>query len=161
MLPLRGKFKGENGEGYHFVAITSKTNSKFMFGPGVEWALLLKESQGRIKYFIFYTEDGRKMRLKNLEGGILDRVARVQRNFPLLIGATVDVHEEYGVSRSFRRGSTSGVLNRGVSNSEVDRNNRRRKEGRSGARKEKIRMRDHYSEVLVSLEAYLKYYQAL
>ena len=54
------------------------------------------------------------MKLKNLEGGILDRVARVQRSFPFLIGAIVDVYEEYGLSRSFIRGSTSEALNRGV-----------------------------------------------
>ena len=91
-----------------------------------------------------------------MEGGILDRVARVQRNYLFLIRATVDVHEEYGLSRSFSRGSTSEALNRGVSDLEVDRNNRWRNEERVGARKAKLRMRDYYSEVLVSLEAYLK-----
>ena len=130
-------------------------------GPWVERALGLKEKQGRIKDFFFCTEDGRRRSLKNLEGGILDRVARVQRNYLFLIRATVDVHEEYGLSRSFRRGSTSEALNRGVSDSEVDRNNRWRKEERAGVRKAKLRMWGHYSKVLVSLEAYLKYSQAL
>ena len=96
------------------------------------------------------------MRLKNLEGGILDKIARVQRDYPLLIWATVDLYEGYGLSRSFRRGSTLEALNRGVSDSEMDRNNRWRKKERVGARKAKLRMRDYYSEVLVSLEAYLK-----
>ena len=83
------------------------------------------------------------------------------RNFPLLIGATVDMHEEYGLSPSFRRGSTSEELNRGFSDLEVDRNNRWRKEERAGARNAKLRMRDNYSEVLVSLGAYLQYSQTL
>ena len=73
----------------------------------------------------------------------------------------MDVHEEYGLSRSFRRGSTSEAINRGVTDSEIDRNNRWRKEERAGARKAKLKMRDHYSEVLVSLRSYLRYSQAL
>ena len=93
-----------------------------------------------IKGFFFCTEDRRRIKFKNLKGEILDRVARVQRNFPLLIGSTVDVHEEYELSCSFRRGSTSEALNRGVSDSEVEKNNRWRKEERTGARKAKLRM---------------------
>ena len=101
------------------------------------------------------------MKLKHLDGRIMDRVARVQRNFLLLIGSTVDVREEYILSRSFRRGFTLEALNRWVSDSEVGRTNRWRKEKRTGARKAKLRMRDHYSEVLVSLDSYLRYSQAL
>ena len=41
------------------------------------------------------------MKLKELEGGILDRITKIQRVFSVLISAAVDVHEEYGVSRSF------------------------------------------------------------
>ena len=97
------------------------------------------------------------MKLKDLEGGILDRLAKVQRFFPVLISHAVDVHKEYDLSRSFRRGSTSESINRRVTHSEKDRNNRWKKEERAGARKAKLRMRDHYLEVLVSLGSYLKY----
>ena len=71
------------------------------------------------------------------------------------------MHEEYGLSHSFRRGSTSEALNRGVTEMMIDRNNRWRKEERAGARKAKLKMRDRYTEVLVSLGNYLKYSQAL
>jgi len=57
-----------------------------------------------------------------------------------MIGDTVHVHEEYGLSRSSRKGSTSEALNRGVLDSEVDRNNRWMKEERLGARKVKLRI---------------------
>ena len=161
VLPLRGRFKGENGEGFHFVAVSALTDSGLRIGPWVRRALLLKENQGRVKGFFFSCKKGKQMKLKNLEGGILDRLAKVQRLFPALISSVVDVHEEYGLSRSFRRGSTSEAINRGVTDSEIDRNNRWRKEERAGARKAKLKMRDHYSEVLVSLRSYLRYSQAL
>ena len=60
-------------------------------------------------------------------------------------------HEEYGLSRSLRKGSTSEAINRVVSDSEVDRSNRSRKEERAGSHKAKLRMRNHCSEVLFSL----------
>ena len=67
------------------------------------------------------------------------------------------VHEEYSLSRSFRRGSNSEVQNRGVEDRDIDRNNCWRKVDRAGARKVKLRMRDHYTDVLVSLESFLRY----
>ena len=161
VLPLRGRCKGEKGEGFHFVAVSTVTDSGLKIGPWVRRALLLKENQGRVKGFFFSCKRGNQTKLKNLEGGILDRLAKVQRLFPALISSVVDVHEEYGLSRSFRRGSTSEAINRGVTDSEIDRNNRWRKEERAGARKAKLKMRDHYSEVLVSLRSYLRYSQAL
>ena len=57
-----------------------------------------------------------------------------------MIGDTVHVHEEYGLSRSFRKGSTSEALNRGVLDLEVDRSNRWMKEERLGTRKVKLRI---------------------
>ena len=106
-------------------------------------------------------ESGRQATLKDFDGEILERIARVQSSFPELILSSINVHEEYGLSRSFRRGSNSEALNRGVSEATIDRNNRWRKVGRAGARKAKLQMRDHYTEVLVSLKRYLDYSQAL
>ena len=88
-------------------------------------------------------------------------MARVQRFLPELIRESVDVHDEYGLSRSFRRGSNSEAVNRGVDEATIDRNNRWRKIERVGARKEKLRMHDHYAEALVPLRSFLKYSQAL
>ena len=100
------------------------------------------------------------MKIKDLEGGIFNKLAKVQKIFPALISSSIDVHEEYGLSRSFGRGYTSEVINRGVADSIIDRNNRR-KEEQTGTRKVILRMREHYSEVLVSLQSYLKYSYAL
>ena len=50
------------------------------------------------------------MKLKNLEIGNLNRVATEERYFSFLIGTIVDVHEEYILLCSFRRGLTSEAL---------------------------------------------------
>lgn len=53
------------------------------------------------------------MKLKDLKVRILDILAKVQIIFPSLISSAVDVHEEYDLSRLFRRGSTSEAIHRG------------------------------------------------
>ena len=87
------------------------------------------------------------MRSKNLEVDILDQIARIQQEHPYLIRPGLDVYEENGLSRSFRRDSNSEAQNRGVEDGDIDRNNRWRKVDRAGARKVKLRMRDHYIDV--------------
>lgn len=150
VLPLRGRFKGEDGEGFHFVAVSSKTDSGLRIGPWVQRGLDIKDKRGRMNGFFFANKQNRQMKLKYLESCILDRIARVQTNYSELISSSINVHDEYGLLRSFRRGSNSEALNRGVSEAVIDRNNRWRKEERAGARKAKFRMRDHYTDVFVS-----------
>ena len=124
-------------------------------------ALILKEKRNLFRGFFFVDSKGKKASIKLLESDILDRIACVQSKYPELIGSAIDVHEEYGLSRSFRRGSNSEALNRGVSEATVERNNRWRKVERAGARKAKLKMRDHYTEVLLALNSFLQYSQAL
>ena len=107
VLPLRGRFKGEKGESYHFVAVTSKSNSVLQIGVWIERALSLKERRG-IRHGLFFTDSrGGRMSSRDLEPGILERIIEVQRLHPELIRSEVDVCENYGISRSFRRGSNS------------------------------------------------------
>ena len=57
--------KGENGEGYDFVVVTSETNSGLRLCPWVEWTLVLNEKQERMKGFFFCIENGRRMSSNN------------------------------------------------------------------------------------------------
>lgn len=57
--------------------------------------------------------------------------------------------EDYGLSRSFRRGSNSEAINRGVSAVTIDRKNRWKAVDKAGASNAKLRMRSHYTDVLV------------
>ena len=96
-----------------------------------------------------------------MEPDILDRIDRIQARYPDLIRASINVHEEYGVSRSFRRGSNSRAQKRCVSEAEIERNNRWRKVDRAGSKKVKLRIRDRYTDILVAFEGFLRYSQTL
>ena len=89
-----------------------------------------------------------------MEVDILDRIARIQQEHPDLIRPGLKVHEEYKLSRSFHRISNSEAQNRGVNDGDIDRNNCWRKVEKEGDRKVKLRMRDHYTDALVSLEIF-------
>ena len=161
ILPLTGRFKGEIGESFQFLVVTTETDFGLRIGCWLNRSLLLKEERRVTRGFLFVDGNEKRLKLRSLEFFILDRIARVQSSFPVLIRESVDVHEEYSLARSFSRGSNSEALNRGVDENTIDRNNRWRKVERAGAKNETLRMRDHYAEVLVSLRSFLKYSQAL
>jgi hypothetical protein len=62
---------------------------------------------------MFRNNDGTKMKLKTLESKFYDRLELIKLKRPDLIDREVEVFEEYGLSRSFRRGGTSEATNRG------------------------------------------------
>lgn len=55
---------------------------------------------------------------------ILDRFCNIQSTEPSIIPAGVQVYEEYGIARSFRRGATSEARNKKVDQSDIDLMNR-------------------------------------
>ena len=91
---------------------------------------------------------------KDLKVNILDKISRIQQSHPDLIRFRLEIHKEYRISRSFPRGSKLEAQNLGVKEGNIDKKNRWRKVERAGFRKEKLRMRNHYINVLVSLESY-------
>ena len=110
----------------------------------------------------FHTDStGRKVASRDLEPKILERITEVQRRYPGLIRAKVDVYESYDFSRSFRRGSNSGAQNRVVSDSDIDKNNRWRKVDRARSKKPRLIMRNHYTDVMVSFKIFLRNSQPL
>jgi hypothetical protein len=85
------------------------------------------------------------------------RLAVVQRMNPLLINQEADVEEEYGVSRSFRRGGTSTAINNGAHPDVVEMNGRWRKVHQGGASRPNITIREHYTDVRLTLNPLLEF----
>ena len=134
VLPLIGRLKGDNGEDYHPVVVTARTKSGLQIKKWLRRSLEWKGRREIMRGFLFVDDKGRRASLKDFESEILGRIARVQFFFPRLIVSSIDVEEEYGLTRSFRRGSNSKALNRGVSEAAINKNNRLRKLDRAGAR---------------------------
>ena len=131
------------------MAVTAKANSGLRIGTWGRRETIIKERRKLVRGFFSVDLKGKKMSLRYLLSDILNRIAWVQSSYPELISPSTDVLEGYGLSRSFRRDSNSEVINRGVSAATIDRNNRWKAVDKAGASSAKLRMRSHYTDVLV------------
>ncbi len=93
----------------------------------------------------------------NLESTFFDRLEQIQATRPDLIPPSDDVVEEYGIYKSFRRGSTSEATNKGLPPEVIDLNNCWRKFHKAGASRPTLMMRDHYSDMRLMLNQSLRY----
>jgi hypothetical protein len=73
----------------------------------------------------------------------------------------VNVCEEYGVSRSFRRGSDAHAINQEVDPVDIERNNWWRSVEHAKGRAPRLRMIHHYSDLRQLLKALLRYSKPL
>jgi len=90
-----------------------------------------------------------------------DQLEHVKLTKPHLMTSVDDVSEEYGVSRSFRRGATSEVVNQRPPPEIIDANNRWRKVHQSQASQPTLTMREHYTDVRQTLNLRLQFSRAL
>ena len=84
-------------------------------------------------------------------------LAIVQQAEPQLFSPGLKVTEEYGVSRSFRRGGTSEAMNNGAPPEVIELNGRWRKSYQSGASRPNVTIREHYVDVPLALNPLLAF----
>jgi hypothetical protein len=106
---------------------------------------------------MFRNANGTKAKAKLMEPTFHDRLTQVQHNFPHLLDPEVVVVEEYGVSRSFRRGGTSKATSNGALPHVVELNGRWRKVNQSGVSRPSITIREHYMDVRLTLKPLLAF----
>ncbi len=85
----------------------------------------------------------------------------VKEPAPHLLTSVEDVSEELGIYRSFRRGATSEAVNAGVPPDVIDANNRWRQVHKAGVSKPSMTMRQHYTDVRLTLNHLLHFSKAL
>jgi hypothetical protein len=161
VIPLLGKVKNEHGERYHLTPLCSSSKS----GLQVElWVRRLVSSHDAFQHFqgpAFRTKSGAPASSSDYELDILDRLHLIQQHSPELIPADVQVYEEYGLSRSFRRGSTSEARSRNVSEADINLTNRWRTFDKAKGRYPRLSMQDHYSDIRLLVPALLRFSSAL
>jgi hypothetical protein len=157
IVALLGRFKGEIGENYHLLPIVTKTASGI---DNMKWiGRLVNEltSRGVNDGPLFRDFNNQRIKAHSLESTFFDRLEQIQAMRPDLISPSDDVIEDYGIYRSFRRGSTSEATNKGLPPEVIDLNNRWRKFHKAGASRPTLAMRDHYSDVRLTLNQSLRY----
>jgi hypothetical protein len=162
IVPLLGRFKGETGERCHLMVLAYDTKSGIACGTWIERMLMVTKEQGRTGGgYLFLESNGRPSRCGDFESELIERLIEVRDERQDLFEIGLNVAEAYGVSRSFRRGSTTEAQNRGVPPSVIDINNRWRKVERAGGRAPSMSMREHYTEIRMAIKQLWVYSRSL
>jgi len=104
---------------------------------------------------------GNLVNIRWLAQEILDRVHTEQSRRPDLISLEVNVHEEYGLSRSFRRGATTEARNRSVQENDINVVNLWHNVENAKGKRPRLKMQDHYSDIRMMIPALLRFSAAL
>ena len=161
MIPLLGRYKGETNSRYHLTPLARVTTSGINLGLWVQRVCTTRRLEGRRHGPVFADRWGGPVNPRHYELMILDRIQIVKERFPSLIPDTVIVHEEYGISRSFRCGATTEAKNRGVPDRDIDLMNRWRNVENAKGHKARMRMNDHYADIKQMVPALLRFSKAL
>jgi hypothetical protein len=149
IIPLLGRYKGEQHSRYHLAPLTARTNSGLEVRTWVERLVALQEEKGVVQGPAFQDARGALASARWVEGRIMDQLQRIKDTEASVIHAEVDCYEHFGISRSFHRGATSAARVRGVDDKCVQLINRWRKfEGAKG-RQPSLPMHEHYSDIQV------------
>ncbi len=120
----------------------------------------VRAQEQRVRGPAFSARDGTSL-YAWYERELLDRITVVQQREPDLVEVDVVVSEEYGISRSFRRGATSEARARGVDPADIDLTNRWRNFEEAKGRRPRMAMRDHYSDIRLLVPALIKFSEGL
>lgn len=161
IVPLLGHFKGETGLQYHLTPLAAQTKSGLQVKRWIKRLVSVREEAGIIQGPAFCDSFGNIAHPRGYEQAILERLSRIQLAHPELIPPDVNVFEEYGISRSFRRGSASEARSRGVDDKHVDLINRWRNVENAKGRKPRLAMRDHYTDIRIMIPTLIQYSAAL
>jgi hypothetical protein len=161
IVPLLGRFKGEDNARYHLAPLASVTNSGLRVKLWVERLLEVRMREGRFQGPAFCDRQGHIMESHVYQDAYAERLQVIQSSSTGIIPEDLDVLEEFGISRSFRRGSTSTARTRGVDDKLVDLINRWRKFEKARGRRPTLAMHEHYSDIQILIPELVKYSQAL
>ena len=104
---------------------------------------------------------GGRLKQRSFEPGFFRRLSQVQDSRPDLLGAGVDIEDQYGISRSFRRGATSRAADLALSDKIVNANNRWRSVDEAGSKKPSMTIRDHYTDIRLTINLQLQFSLAM
>jgi hypothetical protein len=164
LLSLLGRFKGVIGRKRHQIPLVPVTRSGIKIRLWLSRLLQCYATRNITGGPLFRAKPNASVaaRTKDLDVLFHRYLTMVQLKFPALIGPEVDVATVYSLRRSLRRGSTAQARNRNVPKDIILLNNRWRSEEASRNRQALPgEMIEYYTDVVVAVEALLKYSEPL
>ena len=166
-LVLQGKFKNSKAETKYIFVLSCETSSNFPANilTWTERICKLRRSEGRESGWIYAYKEGPKkgkqLPMTFLEENLMEVLDEIQEARSDLIPRDLDIREEYGVFRSFRRGATTEAGNKRVRKSTIELNNSWRKQEASRGKHVTADMVTYYTEIMLAKDARLEFSRAL
>ena len=151
LAPLYGFWKGESGERFHIIPIISVSRTGIEFRWWLEQLLVCLDEEGKLGQGgpAFCNSNGTLMKGSRLEGIIVDTMVNIQDDqegdspFP----KSLNIPEDFGIYRSFRRGSTTEAADQDISEFTIKLVNRWERYERARGRLPNMGIMEHYLEV--------------
>jgi hypothetical protein len=161
IVPLLGRYKGEMHNRYHLTPLAASTNSGIQVRCWLERLVGVWRDIGRTHGPAFGTREREVLASGFIEEKIVDLLFEVRAENASILPPDVDFGEEFGISRSFRRGATSTARVRKVPEEVVSLTNRWRKFEHAKGRRPRLTMQDHYSNIKILIPELVAFSQAL
>ena len=160
LVPLMGRFKGENGERNVLLALSSVTdNGRIPIRRWVERlaATLMHEGKHRSVGPALCNQTGYVLHQSELNKELWEMLRKIQISRPDLCGEDLEIENKYKVFRSFRRGATTRAKEFKVGEAVLNMNNRWRKVQNKSGTMPSLPMSDLYTEIQQALLTRLRF----
>ena len=160
VIPLLGRFKGEDYERFHILIAPNVTDSGFEVRKWIEWLIESKASKKLIDGPAFSDKEGYVLSQQPFNDELAFQLKAAKENFPDLFPVDLNL-DKISTSRSFRKGSTSRAQDLQLDTSFIDSNNRWRAFEKAAGSRPSFKLRDHYLSTRLMARKILAYPQAM
>lgn len=111
IVPIMGRFKGEQGERCHLLALSSYTSSGFNIRKGIEVLISMRRIWNINSVWLFTDVKGNKLQFDKMNDIFLDKLEVLKSTDTEVANelAEFNIREDFSINRSFRRGSSTAA----------------------------------------------------
>ena len=149
----------------HLLMSRSTTGSGIKVKQWVRRCLAVHRGAGRTTGPVFVNREGYQLATSDMNELFLQVLVEIYEDHPGIFGVIVkdagEIPDKYNVFRSFRRGSESRAVSEGVSESDCYVVNRWKKKESAGANKVTHSIGQHYVDITLVKESFMRYTDAM
>ena len=165
VVPLLGRVKGESHTRQHLLTSVNVTSSGIQVKAWVQRILAVHRLNRRSKGPAFINIDGLQASTADMNDLFLEALAEIYESQPDLFAVDIksagDIADKYNVFRSFRRGSESRAVAKKVSEADRYIVHRWKKKEAAGANRVNHSIDQHYVDISLVTDSFLRYTQAM
>jgi hypothetical protein len=160
VVPLLGRFKGEEHHWQHLLVAVAVTNSGLQLRKWLDALVILQECQGWVQGSAICDEEGFVTKQAEMNAALLSCLESVHKEQPNLFPPDVSV-SDYNVDHSFCRGSDSRAKALGIALDDINAVHRWRKVEKARGGQPAQSMSDSYADVKLTCPQFMQYAQPL